>query len=484
MIQKKIEAYVRKHHMLEQGDKVIAGISGGADSICLLFVLLELRKVIDFDIRAVHVNHGLRGEDARNDERYVQEICQRKEVPVEIFRKNVELIARNRKQSMEEAGRDVRREAFYETMHRFGGTKIALAHHQNDNAETFFLNLARGTGLRGAGGMRPVAGEMIRPLLCVERKEIESYLTDRGIGFCTDATNLEDDYARNRVRNHVIPYMEQNLNRKTVQHMNQLMEQMQKTADYMDAEAEKVWRQTVKQEADGGYTISDCLFEETPEILRTMVLKKTLIQASGRAKDIEAVHIGQLMKLYKKQCGREADLPYRIQAKRCYEGIRLLKKPEAPEPAEHNMEEIRLCFNREEARQTFGDTEISWSVFEKSPDSKIPCEKDYTKWFDYDIIKNGLTIRYRRPGDYITIDKNGNTQKLKSYFINEKIPQEKRGQILLAAQGSHILWIIGYRTGSCGQIGENTKRILEIRINGGEINGRESKSINTRGRSK
>ena len=173
-MQRKIEQYVSKWDMLKKEDKVITGVSGGADSICLLFVLLELQKKIPFELVVVHVNHGLRGEDADGDEAYVKELCKEHGIVCEIYSENVELIAKNRKQSTEEAGRYVRREAFQKAMQTHGGTKIALAHHKNDSVETFFMNLARGTGLKGLGGIRPVVGEYIRPLLCLERKEIET----------------------------------------------------------------------------------------------------------------------------------------------------------------------------------------------------------------------------------------------------------------------------------------------------------------------
>lgn len=484
MMLNKIEAYVHRWGMLDQKDKVIAGISGGADSICLLFVLLELRKKIGFEIVGVHVNHGLRGEDALRDEQYVEKICSRQGVPLETFRENVELIARNRKQSMEEAGRNVRREAFFRVMKEQGGTRIALAHHQNDNAETFLLNIARGTGLKGIGGMKPVNGPMIRPLLCVERHEIEGFLRERNIAYCTDETNFEDEYARNRVRNHVIPYMEQNLNEKTVRHISQLMELMRETSGYMDAEADRYYDEAVEETEKGVYLIRKDAFMRMSEVIRPMVLNKTLIQAAGRAKDIESVHIGILERLMENQPGKSADLPYRLKARRCYEGICIEHMSAESQKENGAVSELKICFDQEKGSSFAHELQIGWRVFDNTPDCEIPCEKVYTKWFDYDIIKNGLTIRTRKSGDYITIDKKGNTQKLKSYFINEKIPKEKRDEILLAAQGNHIFWIIGFRMGTDCQISGHTKRVLEIRIDGGEKYGRDSEGTDTRRGSK
>ena len=178
MIFHKVEQYVAKRNMIQKGDKLVVGVSGGADSICLLFVLMELQKKLAFEMVVVHVNHGLRGESADADEAYVRKVCKEHGITCEVYRENVDLIAKERKQSTEEAGRDVRREAFGHTMEKHGGTKIALAHHMNDSVETFFMNLARGTGIQGMGGIRPIAGVYIRPLLCLERREIEEFLRE------------------------------------------------------------------------------------------------------------------------------------------------------------------------------------------------------------------------------------------------------------------------------------------------------------------
>ena len=216
----KIRRYMEKWHMLEKGDKVIVGVSGGADSICLLFVLIQLQKELPFELACVHVNHQLREADADADETYVKTFCERYRIPCEIYREDVALIAKKRKQSLEEAGREVRREAFVKTLKRYGGTKIALAHHQNDNAETFLMNVARGAGLKGLGGIRPVNGNVIRPLLAVERGEVEKYLEEEGIVFCVDETNKSDAYMRNRIRNHILPYFEEQVNKRIVTHIN------------------------------------------------------------------------------------------------------------------------------------------------------------------------------------------------------------------------------------------------------------------------
>ena len=185
----RVRAYVKKYHMLQEKDHVIAGVSGGADSVCLLFMLVKLQKEMRFGLTVVHIHHGLRGESADADENYVRALCEKLDVELLAFHEDVGRYAKEQKLTLEEAGRNVRRHIFEEVCHRKNGTRIALAHHQNDNAETLLWNLSRGCGLKGIGGISPVDGKYIRPLLGVRRQEIEEYLKENNIEM--DIENLK-----------------------------------------------------------------------------------------------------------------------------------------------------------------------------------------------------------------------------------------------------------------------------------------------------
>lgn len=461
---RKVKEYVQKWHMIEKGDKVIVGVSGGADSVCLLFVLLELQKTISFDIIVVHVNHGLRGEDANQDENYVKKFCKEKNILCVCYFENVELIAKNRKQSTEEAGREVRRAAFRKTMELYGGTKIALAHHKNDNAETMLLNLARGTGLKGLGGMHPIVDCFIRPLLCVERSEIEQFLQEEHIDFRIDATNACDDYTRNRLRNHLIPYLVKEVNPRSVSHINETMEQLREIQAFMEEQKNMYFQQCVKLEKECCIILEDS-FLKMPKVFQPLVLKETLVKIAGKEKDLSVVHIEALQELFLKQVGKKKDFPYEIQADRVYDGIRIQKK------ISKKTDKIYACLNpimNKVQKIQLGDKIVNYRIFEVEETSSLInkriLENSGTKWFDYDIIENGVSIRTRQAGDYITIHVSGKTQKIKSYFINEKIPQDKRDDILILADGAHVLWIVGYRTNCMYHVSQSTKRVLEVEV--------------------
>ncbi|MBQ4559174.1 MAG: tRNA lysidine(34) synthetase TilS [Tyzzerella sp.] len=466
----KVKNYAEKYQMFSSEDCVIAGVSGGADSVCLLFVLLELREEIGFELVAVHVHHGLRGVEADADEEFVKKLCEERGVLLERYHADVAAIAKERRQSTEEAGREVRREFFEQARVKYHGTKIAMAHHQNDNAETFLFRLARGTGLKGLGGMAPVKEQFVRPLLCVDRREIEEYLKEQNISYCIDATNESDEYARNRIRNHMLPFMETELNSKAICHINETMEHIRGIWEYVGEQTNQYVKQCVYQ-TGRGYVIEEEQYRKVPEALQAILIRNVLVAVCKKEKDLEGIHLNQIKELFDKQTGRKIDLPYQMEAKRVYDGVEIGKKQQRQEM---DSEEIffELCNNQETYH--WKNYNISCRVLNKMQIDGETLEKSHTKWFDCDIIKHGVSIRTRRQGDYITIHPDGRTQKLKTYFINEKIPQEERDEILLIADGSHVLWIVGHRVNCAYQTKENTNCVLEIHVDEGERHGRDN----------
>ena len=473
--------------MLTCGDRVIAGVSGGADSVCLFLMLLELRKKIGFDLIAVHVHHGLRGEAADQDQQFVETLCEQHRIPLEIFRVNLESIAKKRKQSLEEAGRMVRREAFDSVCKKYGGNKIALAHHQNDNAETLLWNLSRGTGLDGLGGIRPVNGKFIRPLLCMNRKEIEEYLAKRKQSYCIDETNAGTDYTRNKLRHLVLPILEEQVNSAAVRHMNETMEQIWELQEYMQEQVEAAYQECVQEHFEKAcwIQIQQKSFETFPELIKKMVIRKGMEQVGGKKRDLSHKHVDVMMELMNKQVGRTLDLPYEMHAKRNYEGIRLEKQRTYSFGEEKKAEIMQECMAElnipGETILADRNLKLRCKILEKPKNLSIKDipQKIYTKWFDYGIIKSSLYIRTRQAGDTIVIDEKGHQKKLKNWFVDEKIPKEVRDSQLLLAENNEILWVLGHRMSQAYQVKQSTKWILQIEVetyksDGGKENGRNN----------
>ena len=200
---------VNDYNMIQQGDHIIVGISGGADSVSLLIYLHSIINTLDLTITAVHINHGIRGDEALRDEIYVKKLCDNLNIECIIFKKDIRAIAKDKKISEELAGRQERYNAFNEVCKSLCADKIAVAHTKNDSAETVLMKLTRGCSLNGLRGISPTNGNVIRPLINTSRQDIETYLEQKKLEYMTDSTNNENIYTRNIVRNSVIPLLEQ-----------------------------------------------------------------------------------------------------------------------------------------------------------------------------------------------------------------------------------------------------------------------------------
>ena len=439
--------------MADASDVIILGLSGGPDSVCLLDILLRIREELRFGLAAVCVNHGLR-EEAEAEEYFVKRICDSKGVPLLAVRKDVKAYREAHGLSPEEAGREVRRQAYEKAMAAYGGTRIALGHHMDDQAETVLLNMVRGSGLTGLAGIQPSAGVYIRPLLCVRKAEILTYLKDRGLTYCLDHTNREDAYTRNRIRNHIIPYLEDQVNEKTVSHIVQLAGHIREAERYLEGRTEELMAQCVREDAAGFHLKVSILSESDPYLVRRLIWRM-LAECAGKKKDIEGVHVEQVAALIDKQTGRCLDLPYGIQASREYGEVLIRRR------------DVYLHKN---------DTDIGRIYTKILPIEEISYpipNLPYTKWFDYDIIQDTVVLRTRKQGDVLCIDRQGHTQKLQDFLVNQKIPREERGKIPLVACGCEILWVVGYRQNAKFQISGQTKTILEITYesSGGKYDG-------------
>ncbi len=465
----KVFDYIEKEQMIQANDKVIVGVSGGADSLCLLFVLLEYRRQIPFSLAAVHVEHGVRGEESLEDADFVEEICREYGVLLRRFSFDIPRLAREKKLSVEEAGRSARYEAFAHAASEMGADKIAVAHNKNDQAETMLFHMARGSGLAGAGGIRPVRDNIIRPLLCLKRSEIEEYLRKRQIHWRVDRTNKETRYSRNCIRHHILPVMEKELNPGTIDHMGALAEDIRRVEKYLDRQAEAAAEAAVSRE-EGGVKIRVEKFLEQEELIRELVLKKCLLLAGCGLKDVTRYHIERLGGLFSRQSGRRLALPGGWEAQRVFDEVHIKKEAAAYTSQEAGfLQKLEIPGSVKVPRGVFAAAvfshdgemkhreEPSGGIYENS-------QKIYTEWLNYDRIKGDLYLRTRQPGDFLVINRSGGRKKLKEYFIEAKIPAKERNVVLVLASGNEILWVVGYRISEAYKISTDTEKILQVQM--------------------
>lgn len=481
-MQKKILEFIRKHQMIAPKETCLVGLSGGADSVCLLYILYYLQQELDCKLQAVHINHNIRGEEALRDAEFSRKLCEELQIPYYEYSYPVEEMAKKAHLGTEEMGRILRKQAYQECMQAHGGEKLALAHHQNDLAETCLFHLARGTSLDGLASLRPVRGHVIRPLLDTSRDEIVSWLTQQKICWCEDSTNRQDDYTRNQIRHHVLPVLEAQINSQAVKHIAALSEDVLETADYLQQQTEKL-RERVVRRTDQGIELHNECRTEHKILVRRLILDAIASLAAGR-KDITREHVESVCRLFDMETGKQISLTKGIVARRVYEGVTLqhaaCNRGEGQEFQNREADcEIHLGGFVEADTFTWRDYDIHVNVLKsevKVNDEKIEAgneiipEKTYTKWFDYDKIVPNAVFRTRRNGDYLVINQSGSHKKLKDYLIDCKVPREKRDDLLLLAIGSEVLWVVGYRIGESAKISKDTKKILQIKVDGGNTN--------------
>ncbi len=464
----RVRAFTEKYQMIRPGDRIVAGISGGADSVCLLFLLKELCGEKGAALSAVHVNHCLRGAEADGDEAYVRELCGSLEVPLSVRSFDVQGRAKREHLTLEEAGRLCRYEAFAEEAERLGGARIAVAHHAGDQAETVLFQLFRGSGLKGLSGMSPARDNIIRPLLCAEREEIETWLTGRGIAWRTDSTNLSMDYTRNRIRGDILKTARESVNAKAIRHVAEAAAELGEVEAFLERKTAEAYRLCVREE-DGARFVFTNAFSMQDPLIGSRLLRRCMVELGG-LKDVERVHIEMLRELFEKQTGSRMDLPGGRSARREYEGVRLSRseKPARQQDGEKTSP-ISFC---PEIPGSVAIRGQKWK-FTLYPEEKIEIipQKTYTKWFDYDKIKKCLEIRGRKPGDYLEINRAHGRKKLKAYLIDEKVPVSERDELLLLADGAHIVWIPGHRISEAYKVTEETRNILKVQISGGNEHG-------------
>ena len=461
--------FIRSNKLLEPGEKVLAGVSGGADSTALLLVLDELKEELGIEVTAVHVEHGIRGAESLEDEAFVRELCAKRGIPFMSEHVSVPELRAGSGESLEEAARNARYEAFEKIRIRTGADKTALAHHAGDQTETVLLNLCRGTGLAGLAGMSPLRGRIIRPLLGVTRSDIEQWLESRGQAWRTDSTNLEKEQTRNRMRIDVLPLLEREINPAAARHIREASDIVRAAGEHIEREIDSLEKELVR--ASGSphckMTVSCRDIAGLDEVLQSGLIRRMIFRLRGGVglKDVSKRHVDSVLSLAGKGGGKRIALPGGLEALRERDDLCLLIREAGPE---RNASRAGVSFPDEDGEVLFGDlsakiTYLEGEALDALKEGPVP-EKKYTKWLACDTINHVICLRTRQPGDYLIINAAGQKKSLSDYMIDEKIPSGQRDFIPVAAAGSHILWVIGYRISYGARVTGETRRAVCIAV--------------------
>lgn len=442
-----VKKTIDKHKMLDRGDTVVAGVSGGADSVALLISLCALKDKYGLNIAIAHINHMLRGDEAERDRDYVISLAKRLSLPFYLKECDVSALAREKGISEEMAGREVRYGFFNEIIRKHGGGKIAVAHHRGDSAETTLINLIRGAGLNGLKGISPVNGNIIRPLIDCDRKSIEEYLEAKGIPFVTDSTNKESIYTRNIIRNRIIPEMEK-INPDAVSTIYEGTVSLAEDDDFI-AKAVAEYESLCLKKSDGEIEID---FAHIPHV--HIAIKKRLILRAceiikGDRKNISAPHLTSVLNL---PTGGTASFGG-IYVTRSYDRFIFTDTLHEFAPFSYNAKGDGLI-NIKETGKIFS--------FETISADKIAFYEKGVIYLDAGLL-GGLILRSRRDGDTFRPLGLSGKKKVKDFLIDLKIPRRERSSIAVLESGGEIAAVLSLRCDERFKVTDKTKNILTIR---------------------
>lgn len=308
MLEQKVLDTISKYNLIEKGDKIVIGVSGGPDSMCLLDSLYCLKNSLQIEIIVAHINHMIRKE-ADEETEYVQNYCNEKNIKCYVKKVDVTNLAKEKKLGTEEMGRKIRYEFFQEISQKENANKIATAHNLNDNAETLLLNILRGSGISGLKGIEVKRCEFIRPLIECSRKEIEEYCEKQKLNPKIDKTNFENIYNRNKIRNSLIPYLQKEFNPNILETLNRLSDIAKEEEEYFEQVISKKYEELKIGENEKEIILDLNKFNKLQKVIKSRLILYTINKVNGNIQGIGKIHIEDIIKLCQNNIGNKYIMP-------------------------------------------------------------------------------------------------------------------------------------------------------------------------------
>ena len=456
MIFEKVLSTINKYELIKKGDKIVVGLSGGPDSVCLLHILSRMKDEWDLEIYAAHLNHQIRGIEAQKDAFYISKLCEEMGITFFIKSINVPEYCERNGVSIEEGARQLRYEMFSEIKDKTKANKIAIGHNLNDQAETILMRIMRGTGLQGLKGIDYIRdGVIIRPILDIERKDIEEYCKHYKLNPRIDQSNLESIYTRNKIRLDLIPYMKDNFNSNVIESIVRMGNSLRSDNDYLENEALIKFKDISKINSDS-VELKINSYTNLHSAIKVRVLRNAIKQILGDTNFIDQRHIDDIIELEdESKIDKVINLPRGIFVYRKKDSIIITNK-------EIVIEDLEFCYNIpsngfikiREIGVVIETQVMSIDKYKRSKSDKS-C-----KWFDFNKIEGGIVARNRRTGDKIKLS--GGSKKIKDLFIDIKIPKEDRSKVPIIADSQGILSVGNIRNSENYKIDSQTKEVLKV----------------------
>jgi tRNA(Ile)-lysidine synthase len=463
-----------RHNMLAAGDRVLVGVSGGADSVALLDILSRLAPTFKLSLAIAHLDHGLRPAAAPLEADLVRRMAER--MGIDCYADKISL--HPGQGSLEEQLRLLRYAFFERAAAAAGCNKIAVGHHADDNAEAVLLNMLRGSGLRGLAGIPAVRdSRIIRPLIEIRRKDIVGYVQRHRLPYLEDASNTDPRYARNKIRHHLIPLLQREYNPNVVPTLNRLATLCAEEDAWLDTQLAPLSAESVascpSKPSSTGFELDAKTLTTQPRPVQRRVIRKALEQWQGNLRRIGALHIEALMELLRSgETGGSLDLPNHLKAERSPAGLRFYRSTtvhrgrplqQSPAPSySYNLPAVDRTPVTVEIPEA--DCALLFSVISPAATVSMPLSERHMVFLDFDQLCFPLTIRNFLPGDRLRPFGMQGSQKLKTLFINRRVAPEQRRRLPLLVSGGTIVWVAGVRRADIAPVSPDTSRILKVEI--------------------
>lgn len=445
--------------------RIVVGLSGGPDSVCLLHVLKSLSEDLSMELYPAHLNHMLRAGEADGDEEFCGEFCESLGLTLKVWHKDIKSIAATEKKSVEEAAREVRYSLFREYAQALGGALIAVAHNMNDQAETVLMRIIRGTGLDGLKGMEFYSNGIIRPLLSVPRSLIEKYIMEAGISARIDSTNLVPDYTRNKIRLELLPDIKRLFEVDAAEALYRLSQTCSEDAELIGIIVDEEYNKCLLEKSDSYIKLLTDKLTAVPKPALGRLVRRALADFSQSLKGIEYIHIEQVKRLILNgRSGTVVQLPGDIRVYRDYSFIKIFREYSESKSVK-NDSQLVIDHQGEYLMSDNQKVKVEYMTYKEYEKVTLKfSQKALTQCFDAEAIKNSAVIRYRQAGDVFFPYGSKGSKKLKEFLIDEKISKEQRDRLLLIADGKDIMWIVGMRTNEKYKVNDKTVKVVKIDI--------------------
>lgn len=472
----KVRNTVKRFGMLNSGDTVVIGVSGGVDSVVLLHILASLSEEYKLSIIAAHLNHGLRGKESDRDEAFVKKLANK--LGIKFTHKRVDINALLKKgDSLQDIAREVRYAFFEDVAKRSKADRIATGHNLDDQAETMIIRFLRGAGLNGLSGILPKRGKYIRPLLDVSRKEIEEYADNNRLRFVRDSSNKSTKYLRNHIRLKLMPALE-HYNPRLKNDMARLAHIIAKDEEYLEDKAKDAYKKCVKDQDKSTVVFYLKKLTGLHDAIKARIFFMVVEKLLGSSKGFYSYHVQDFLKLLNDNAPNiSINLPHNLTLYKEYDVVTIERSQKTKvSPRVLLVGRQRRCLRKvdisfEQALKINGKTAViadsGFRITEFRTELLTtfnfqPPTPSNVAYFDYDKLKMPLIVRNFRPGDRMAPFGMRGHKKVKEFFQEKKITRRRRGLIPIVVSGDEIIWVAGIRQAEHGKIGFTTRKILKL----------------------